>query len=179
MKITEQYRTIGVQEYYQDPNTQATYSNPHALFIENSLRTIFCENFTEGVTVLDLACGDGLISSILKECGVSDIEGSDKYMYERYTNETGFNCYDYSFEDIADFNCTFDKHYDVIVCSYAYDIVPESYKQKLLYALSTYTDNLILIRPNSHIVDNSIWQELQYCKIEKSRAVLYKKERHS
>ncbi len=179
MKITEQYRTIGVQEYYQDPVTQATYENPHQDYVTDCLMNSFYQYFTEDASVLDLACGNGLVSNILKQCGVSDIEGADKYMYDRYTEETGFVCYPYSFEDIANFNCICEKRYDVIICSYAFDLVPESYRKKLLYALSTYADTLILIRPNSHVVEPSIWVDVHQCKFQKSRAIVYQKERHS
>jgi len=180
MKVTEQYRTLGVQEYYQQQETQKTYTNPHEQFVNECLMDTFYQFFTEDATVLDLASGNGLVSSVLKNCGVQNIEGADKYMHERYTEETGFKCYPYSFEDIADFQCTFDKEYDVIICSYAYDIVPESYRNKLLYALSTYSDSLILIRPNSHSIESTIWNEVHRSKVHKSRAVVYNKEkRHS
>jgi 2-polyprenyl-3-methyl-5-hydroxy-6-metoxy-1,4-benzoquinol methylase len=179
MKITEKYRTLGVQEYYQDLNTQATYMNPHQEFVNQCLMDSFFQYCTESTSVLDLACGNGLISNILKSCGVQNIEGSDKYMHDRYTEETGFICHPYSFEDIADFNCIFENRYDVIICSYAFDLVSESYKQKLLYALSTYSDTLILIRPNSHLIDPTIWKDVHQCKYQKSRAVVYQKERHS
>lgn len=180
MKVTEQYRKIGVQEYYKDTNTQQNYINPHAEYVNESLLNAFYEYFTEDATVLDLCCGNGLVSSVLKSCGVLNIEGADKYMFERYTEETGFNCFHYSFEDIADFNCMFDKYYDVIICSYAFDIVPESYRNKLLYALSTYTDKLILIRPNSHEINSELWELVHKNKVHKSTATIYKKkERHS
>lgn len=179
MKITEQYRTIGVQRYYQDPNIQSTYENPHKEFVNNCLMNSFYQYFTEDASVLDLACGNGLISNILKHCGVTNIEGSDKYMHYRYTEETGFPCYPYSFEDISDFNCIFEKYYDVIICSYAFDLVPESYKEKLLYSLSTYTDTLILIRPNSHVIESSIWFDVYKYKSKKSRAIVYKKKDNS
>ncbi len=180
MKITDKYRTIGVQQYYQDPETQETYVNPHAQFIQECVQEAFYQYFTEDATVLDLACGNGLISTVLKSCGVSNIEGSDKYMFERYSEETSLNCYPYSFEDIADFNCQFNQYYDVIICSYAFDIVPESYRNKMLYALSTYTDKLILIRPNSHELDSELWELVHKNKVQKSTATVYtKKERHS
>lgn len=179
MKITDQYRTIGVQEFYASSDVQETYTNPHSNFITECLQDSYYKYFTENTSVLDLGSGNGLVSSLLKSCGVHNIEGSDKYMHERYTEETQFKCYPYSFEDIADFNCTFDKNYDVIICSYAYDLVPDSYRSKLLYALSTYSDNLILIRPNSHkLVDNN-WNLIYDNKVQKSRSTVYQKKRHS
>lgn len=180
MKITEQYRSIGVQEYYQDEETQRTYENPHADFVHDAVKMAFYQNFTENASVLDLCCGNGLVSSSLKSFGVHNIEGSDKYMFERYTEETGFKCYPYSVEDIADFNVQFDQYYDVIICSYAFDIVPDSYRNKLLYALSTYTDTLIIVRPNSHEIYSDIWKMDFRWKVAKSTAMIYtKKERHS
>ncbi|SOK58758.1 hypothetical protein [Yersinia phage fHe-Yen9-04] len=179
MKITEQYRTIGVQNFYSNPSIQQSYLNPHSTYIIECLNDSFYQYFTENTSVLDLASGNGIISHALKSYGVHNIEGSDKYMYERYTEETGFLCYPYSFEDIADFNCIFEKEYDVIICSYAFDLVPESYKNKLLYALSTYTDTLILIRPNSHELSSDIWKVVHKNKIEKTRSIIYQKERHS
>ncbi|AQW89012.1 putative S-adenosyl-L-methionine-dependent methyltransferase [Erwinia phage pEa_SNUABM_50] len=179
MKITEQYRTLGVQNFYSCPSIQKTYQNPHGQFIIECLNNSFYQYFTENASVLDLGSGNGLISHALKTCGVHNIEGSDKYMYERYTEETGFKCYPYSFEDISDFNCTFEKEYDVIICSYAFDLVPESYRQKLLYALSTYTETLILIRPNSHELISDIWKLEYKNRTGKSRVTMYQKERHS
>lgn len=174
MKITEKYRTIGIQEYYQSKIVQDTYENPHQKFVDMCLIDLYYNCFSENTSVLDLACGNGMVSNILKKCGISNIEGADKYMYNRYINETGFLCYPFSFEDIADFNCIFEKQYNVIICSYAFDLVPESYKNKLLYSLSTYTDTLILIRPNSHVVPETIWKEAYKSRFGKSRLVMYK-----
>lgn len=179
MKITDQYRKLGVQEFYSDSTVQSTYQNPHEQFIMDCLNETFYQYFTESSSVLDLCSGNGLITSLLKSHGVHDIEGADLYMHERYSEETECKCYPFSFEDIADFKCTFDKQYDVIICSYAFDIVPESYRNKLLYALSTYTDNLILIRPNSHEVESDIWKLMHKNKYGKSRSTMYQKERHS
>lgn len=177
MKISDQYRTIGVQNFYSCPSVQKTYQNPHRQFIIECLNNSFHKHFTKNASVLDLGSGNGLVSSALKESGVHNIEGSDKYMHERYTKETGFVCYPYTFEDIADFNSIFEKEYDTIICSYAFDLVPKSYHKKLLYSLSTYTSTLILIRPNSHELVSDIWKLKYKNRTGKSRVTVYQREK--
>jgi SAM-dependent methyltransferase len=164
-KITEIYRSVGVQEYYKTVGSE--YVNPHKDFVYNCLDELNC---TSSGTVLDLACGTGDVSKYFNP--VSCV-GSDKFLYKEYQTITGNNCYQYSFEDIADFNFDIKENIDLIVCSYAIDLVPSTYLNKLLYSLSTISTRMILIRPNSHIVPEQYWRVVQKVKHGKSRGVLY------
>lgn len=64
---------------------------------------------------------------------------------------------------------------DVIVLSYAIDLVESSYLSTMLYGLSTIADHLIVIRPNNHVVEHFAWQLSKTVKVEKSRGMLYTK----
>lgn len=125
--------------------------------------------------MLDFACGDGLVSKHLaKTKSVDSIIGCDKFLFSRYINETDNSCFQYSLEEIA--NGYFElPNVDVIVFSYAIDIVESTYLNTMLYGLSTVTNNLIIIRPNNHIVEHFSWLLDKSVKVKKSRGMLYTK----
>lgn len=170
LSIRKEYETLGVDTYYSDH--AETYHNPHAVFALNCLDQLWKKDFK---SVLDFACGDGLVSKHLaKTQCVDGIVGCDKFMFSRYIKETHNECFQYSFEDIS--NGAFElPKVDVIVFSYAIDLVGSSYLNTMLYGLSTVSDNLIVIRPNNHVVDHFAWSLHKTVKTEKSRGMLYTK----
>lgn len=170
LSIRKEYETLGVDNYYTD--NSETYHNPHAIFALNCLEQLWSEQFKN---VLDFACGDGLASKYLrKNHNIDNIIGCDKFMYSRYERETKNTCFQFSFEDIANGNFELPK-VDVIVFSYAIDLVKTSYLNNMLYNLSNISESLIVIRPNNHIVEHFSWKLEQTVKVEKSRGMLYKK----
>lgn len=170
LSIRKEYETLGVDTYYSDH--AETYHNPHAAFALNCLDQLWEKDFK---SVLDFACGDGLISKHLaKTQSVDSVVGCDKFLFSRYIKETHNECFQYSFEDIANGNFEMPK-VDVIVFSYAIDLVESSYLNTMLYGLSTVAENLIVIRPNNHVVEHFAWTLSNSVKVEKSRGMLYTK----
>lgn len=167
--IRNEYTQMGVGNYYLQ--NADTYENPHSNFAINCLNQLWNPAFS---TVLDLACGDGLISKHLKNSQFKGtIVGCDKYLSARYMKETGNHCHSFSFEEIANGQHDLPK-VDVIVISYALDLIEKSYLNTFMFALSLISDNLIVIRPNNHKVDHFAWTVAQGSRSEKARGVLYK-----
>ncbi len=166
--IRQLYDSQGVEGYYS--SNIENYENPHSKFAIDCLSNQWQSNFK---SVIDFACGDGLISKYLAFNQMAvNISGCDKFMASRYISETGFHCVEASFEDIANFKINLPK-VDVIVISYAIDLVQPSYLKKLLYALSCYADNLLVIRPNNHTISSDFWEEVSYFKSGKAKSFLY------
>lgn len=165
--IRENYDEFGVSEYYS--KFGESYENPHHSNIIECINNIWNP---EWKSVIDFASGNGLITKII-ESNVTSIIGCDKYLYERYTIETGKHCLPFSFEEVADFKEVLPTS-DVIVFSYGIDLVSDSYLNKLLYSFSLYTKNLIVIRPNNHKLETYIWKVYNEFRSHKSRAVHYK-----
>lgn len=167
--IRKMYDEFGVDSYYSQNSD--TYENPHSTF---ALDCIFNQWNKEFKSVIDLACGDGLVSKFLESHKLAEsIIGCDKFLFERYTKETKLPCIQSSFEDIANFK-TILPNVDVIVISYAIDLVPKTYLNKFLYALSCYGKFLLIVRPNNHSINSDFWDEISYYKSEKSKSFLYK-----
>lgn len=174
MKIRDEYNKLGIAEFYRIKNE--AYSNPHEKFIEDCLLYHWSEGYN---TVLDMACGDGLVTKYLKYKKMvekGNIYGCDAYLNERYEKETKEKCYKYSFEEIS--KGEFDlQEVDIIIMSYAIDLVDKSYLNNFLYSLSTLSENLLIIRPNKHILPESYWKKESHFFNGKSKSVLYKNKR--
>lgn len=165
--IRNEYQNIGVDTYYIQ--NADSYENPHSNFALNCLNALWKDEF---INVLDFASGDGLISKHLAKNKFCTIVGCDKFLHERYARETGNKSFNYSFEDVANGYAEFPK-FDVIVFSYAIDIVEKSYLNNLLYGLSVFSKYLIVIRPNNHSIDNFAWKEEKSVKFGKARGIIY------
>lgn len=168
--IRKMYDTFGVDNYYL--THQKEYVNPHEKFVRSCLDNLWNASWN---SVLDFACGSGLITEHLL-CKYKDINilGCDKYMADVYNANVNKKCFPYSFEDVALNKIPDFPQIDVVVISYALDLIPPSYESNFLYVLSLYAKNLIVIRPNSKRVEPVFWKEVKACKVEKSKAVLYK-----
>lgn len=169
--ITNQYRTIGVDNYYKEHAID--YDNPHKKQVIECLSKLYSSNCEK---VLDLACGDGLVTKWIKEHFQAEVIGCDKFMAERYKKETGKDCKEYTFQDIASNKSNLDKDFDLIICSYAIDLVPKSYMSNLLWELAQISEHLLIIRPNNHILENNFWDVENKAKEGKAKAVLYKRK---
>lgn len=168
--VTEQYRDIGVNQYYSQ--FSETYENPHEKFVVKCLESTFNP---EWKSVLDLACGNGLVSKwVHRNHNANLIVGCDKFMSERYKKETGFDCYDLTFEEMTQDVTSIQKQFDVVICSYAIDLLDKSYIGALAWQLATIAKNVILIRPNNHVLDiHGCWHLEALIKHGKSRATVY------
>lgn len=175
LKIYNEYSTLGVDKYYKENNS--TYYNPH----QNKINKIFTEhiipyiqslgiNNTEPknskidqkLKILDLACGDGLVSRIVnniipvneiknKKCKLQKliIEGCDPYFNNKYVN------YNYSFQDIANgYLYTKNLKYDLVTCCYAFHLLDTSWYYSFFEELALVTNNFIIITPSKKIEIN-------------------------
>jgi ubiquinone/menaquinone biosynthesis C-methylase UbiE len=165
--IRQQYEQCGVDSYYLEHG--GGYENPHAQDVVKCLRYFYSKE--KHMKVLDFACGDGLVSKRIGN--QSKIIGCDGYLYERYTKETGNRCHKHTFQDICDFNNFIENNFDLIVFSYAIDLVESSYIQQLLYRLSTIGKEMLVIRPNKHIIDSPLWSIKEKYNADKSKSALY------
>ena len=139
--IRELYDKFGVSEYYQ---SDLLYKNPH----ERNIKQLIEENHhtLDFSYVLDLACGDGLVTKTLQSLGYQNIIGADPFLYNRYENETGLKCLKLSFKDIVSSDCL-DYNFSSIICSFGLHLCEGSMIHSLLWKLSQCSDNLIVISP--------------------------------
>lgn len=165
--IRENYIEKGVAAYYSDYGNE--YENPHAQDVIKCLRYFYQKDKHQ--KILDLACGDGLITKWIGN--KSDVIGVDGYLHKRYTIETGKKCYPYTFANICDFNNSIENNFDLIIFSYAIDLVETSYIQQLLYRLSLISKELLIIRPNKHLINSPFWDYQRFHYEGKAKATLY------
>ena len=165
--IREQYDAVGIDQYYLKYGNE--YSNPHERDVVSCLKSLYNENRHKAV--FDFACGDGLVSKWIGQR--SYIVGNDCYMKERYVNETGNKCYGYSFKEFINFNNSFEERFDLTVISYALDLCDKDIVPMLLYRLSLISNELIIIRPNNHLIDSPYWTLSNTHTNRKSKASMY------
>lgn len=171
MKIRDEYNKVGIAEFYKVKSE--AYMNPHQKLVEDCLLYHWDNKYE---TVLDMACGDGLVTKYLKNKNLiskGNILGCDAYMYERYEKETKEKCLKYTFEDIS--KGIFDiPKVDIIIMSYAIDLVEKTYLNTFLYGLSTISEKLLIIRPNKHVIPEVYWKKESCYFNGKSKSILYK-----
>lgn len=166
--IRQQYDSYGIDQYYQ--NHSDNYLNPHTESVIECINVLYEENRHR--TVFDFACGDGLIS---KWIGTrSTVIGCDAYMHKRYKQETNNPCYNLSFNDFINFDNKITDMFDLSAISYAIDLIPNDICPMVLYRLALISKELIVIRPNNHIISSPYWELVDYIRKDKSKATLYK-----
>ncbi len=141
MSIRQRYKDLGVQGYY---TSGIPYSNEHASYVEQ----LICENHKSLPldNVLDLACGDGIVTKTLQSLGYQKIEGIDPFLHSYYTAMTGCQCLNMSFKDIIQKSCT--NKYSCIVCSFALHLCEVSMLPALIWRLSELSTKLVVISPS-------------------------------
>lgn len=169
MKISDGYRKVGVGAFYE--NHSHEYSNPHSVFVENCLN--HC-TFRKDERVLDMGCGDGLVTKYLLRKGLRSVTGADGYMSKRYQQETGMSCHEVSFEDIATRGMPNSEVFDTVICSYIVDIIPESFRHNFFWNIALRTKRLIVIRPNSHKLNYGFLELELAASEEKSKITSYR-----
>ena len=70
LDIRNNYQKFGVENYYK--NVKHEYKNPHLSYIEESILKIINDYNIDFSKVLDLACGTGEITTILKEYNINN-----------------------------------------------------------------------------------------------------------
>jgi 2-polyprenyl-3-methyl-5-hydroxy-6-metoxy-1,4-benzoquinol methylase len=140
--IRDEYQEEGVENYYLQHGSD--YENPHfdqvrQLLMQNEERIDYSQ-------VLDLSCGSGEVSLVLKELGYADTQASDPYTQEAYTARLGKSCQPWSFEDIVK-GCLEDQ-YSSIICSFAMHLCAEDLLFPLVYQLFQHTARVVVITPH-------------------------------
>lgn len=138
----EEYSVKGFYEKFGDE-----YRNPHEAAIGQILQVSVKNWQLDLHQVLDLACGSGEVTLVLKTLGAENIDGIDPYTYNAYGKRTGKTAETYTFEEIED-GILNNRYYSLIVCSFALHLVAESRLPILAYQLSQIADSMVIITPN-------------------------------
>ncbi len=164
LKIYEQYQKYGVETYYKKFSSK--YTNPHQdkiiqIYIKYIKPLINSTN-----SILDLACGDGLISRLVNTYNNNYlIEGCDPYFTNKYCN------FKYSFEDIV--KGKLQKYYDIIICCYAYHLIDNNLEYDFLTNISMITKKFIIISQSKKIqINHPLWKIVKELREDKVTLII-------
>jgi hypothetical protein len=143
--IRTEYETHGVRAFYEQHG--AHYRNPHEAAVARALAAAVHTWKPDLSQVLDLACGSGEATLTLQALGAGAIHGVDPYTGRAYQARTGQPAEPLSFEAIAA-GALADRHYSLIVCSYALHLLQPSRLPQLAYALSLVSPGLLILTPH-------------------------------
>ena len=147
--IRRAYEKHGVKDYYRRHGPD--YRNPHEdrlAIVVRQLVEIWNLNSTE--RILDLACGSGEITLILRQLNFQSINGIDPYTSAAYEKRTGNSIHGkWTFEQIAN-GCLENEGeiYDVIICSFAAHLIEPSYLPLVMIQLRYVAKKLIILTPH-------------------------------
>ncbi len=150
LKIYNEYKKHGIEKYYK--TYSRSYFNPHQDKIKKIYNLHLNDMVSRNDTILDIACGDGLLMKIINEQNKNNtIEGTDPF----FTNE--YCTYNFSFEDIA--LGKLEKEYDLITCCYAFHLINDKWKYNFLSQLARMTKKFIIITPSKKItINHFLWK---------------------
>lgn len=147
------YSELGVEQYY---SSNLPYSNPHA---KEVIKLLTDNHHLYNLdNVLDLSCGDGLVTKTLISLGYNQITGCDPYLHDRYIAETSKTCLKMSFLDIVKHGL--QERYSTIISSFALHLCEKSLLPALIYRLGEVTNTLIVISPSKHPIINLPKEEM-------------------
>ncbi len=168
LKIYNEYQKYGVDGYYKVHNKQ--YFNPHNKKIEGLYIKHLKELIDSTTSVIDIACGDGLIAQLVNKYNNNIlIDGTDPYFNNKYTT------YNYSFEDIA--MGKLQKKYDMAICCYAFHLINPKWTFNFLNELANITNTFILITPSKKItINHPSWRTFKELRADKVTLIILKNE---
>ena len=172
--IHGEYVELGVRQYYETHG--ATYRNPHEPIIRELLTLTVPVWQLDLTHVLDLACGSGEATLVLRSLGAEIIDGLDPYTGAAYQARTGQMAEAFTFEQIAG-GALAGRLYNLIVCSFALHLVAVSWLPALCYQLSQMSPALLILTPHKRPDLKPAWgwemhQELIHKRV---RARLYQR----
>ena len=141
--IRAAYERVGPEEFYRLHG--ADYRNPHEHIVRAILAQAVAAWQLDLSRVLDLACGSGEATLVLRELGAI-VEGADPFTGAAYLARTGTPALPLSFENIA-WGALAGQRFSLIVCSFALHLLEESRLPTLCYALSRLSPALIVVTP--------------------------------
>ena len=174
--IRHAYEKFGVNGYYSQYGSD--YRNPHEDRLIVAVRQLVDRwNIKPNERVLDLACGSGEITLILRQLGFQTIDGIDPYTSEAYEKRVGTRIHGkWTFEQIAD-GCLEGEGevYDLIVCSFAAHLISPSYLPLVMIQLRFIGKKLIILTPHKRpqILREWRWNLKDVFVHERIRARLY------
>lgn len=143
--IRSGYQELGVTDFYkQNANS---YSNPHEPLIKDIL-TSFISSFDKDLKILDLCCGSGEITRTLQSLGFNNIYGLDPFTFDLYKEKTSCSCFTFDFKDLS--IGKLQESFDLVICSFALHLAPESMLPNILYNLNT--NHLLVLSPHKRPV---------------------------
>lgn len=154
------YDQHGLDQYYAIHG--ADYRNPHEKIIQKILKSwLIQEKRSTEIRVLDLACGSGEISLILRDYGVEKITGVDPYTAMAYQKRTGLEAIPYTFQQITHSGLVDDSGerlaFDLIICSFALHLCEKSRLPALCLRLAEMSPNLVVITPHKRPEISENW----------------------
>ncbi|MBD1890683.1 MULTISPECIES: class I SAM-dependent methyltransferase [unclassified Coleofasciculus] len=172
--IRKGYEQYSVQGFYEQFGDE--YRNPQESAIQKVLQLAASQWQLDFHKVLDLACGSGEVTLALQSLGCTNIDGIDPYTYNAYLNRTGKEAEPYTFEDIAS-GILNNRHYSLIVCSFAMHLLPESRLPIVVYQLGLIAHSMIIITPNKrpHLKPEWGWLCLDEIMCNRVRSRLYQR----
>jgi SAM-dependent methyltransferase len=151
--IRAEYERHGAQRFYE--RSGGRYRNPHEPAIDRVLRAAVTKWSPDLSCVLDLACGSGEVTLLLRLFGAR-VAGIDPYTADAYRDRTGAEAERLTFEAIAA-GALSGRRYSLIVCSFALHLIDPSRLPALTYQLSRVADLLLILTPHKRPVINREW----------------------
>ncbi len=154
MSIRKAYVENGATPYYQQHGI--AYRNPHEAHLAAALKAAVAHWQPDLTSVLDLACGSGEVTLVVRELGCDNITGSDPYTGAAYLARTGLTALPHSFEDIAN-GVLAETRFSLIVCSYALHLAAASWLPGVCVALAHLADALLILTPHNRPEIKTAW----------------------
>jgi 2-polyprenyl-3-methyl-5-hydroxy-6-metoxy-1,4-benzoquinol methylase len=166
LRIYDEYKLHGIDKYYLENSDK--YYNPHQEKIEAIFIKYIMNHTSRNETILDIACGDGLISRLVHHhINNYNIDGCDPYFDNQYVSLK------LSFEDIA--LGQLKKRYDLAFCCYAFHLIKDEWKYDFLTNLAYNVSRFIIITPSKKIIINHpFWTILEYIREDKITIIMLK-----
>ncbi len=168
LKIYNEYQKHGVDNYYKIHSID--YYNPHEDKIKNIYRKHILNLINTHDKIVDIACGDGMITRIINEYNNNNIniDGIDPYFNNKYTQMN------LSFEDIAKGELNkYDKIYNIAICSYAFHLMDKKIIYDFMTQLSMKTSRFIIITPSKKInINHPLWKTSKIIREDKVTLII-------
>ncbi len=146
--IRNEYAEKGVEDYYR--NHADMYENPHFPYIQQLLEKN--KHRIDYTKVLDLACGGGEVTLILRGLGFDNSIGCDPFTGGLFEKNTGKKCLAFSFEDIVkgalSNNQSTNNQFTTTISSFAMHLCPTKQLFSLVAQLFLLTKNIAIITPH-------------------------------
>lgn len=168
LSIRGEYERLGPDEYYRRHG--GDYRNPHEHAIARALR-MAAERWSPDLShVLDLACGSGEATLVLRTLGATVITGVDPYTHKAYERRTGQSAERLTFDDIAA-GALVDRQFSLIVCSFALHLCEESRLPRVAMQLAMIAPAMWIITPHKRprLQEAWGWKDVDEFVVERVR----------